>query len=194
MEAIQSRVESWIREQRAKILKVSWGPLQWRMKWPPWDAGEREHRKMLHQEYERRRRQLQDLCLAVKADTVADLQDILCCMVLSECVYKVNRSPFNVRATSSLFLLLFFLFLFSVSGGCVIVRTGIAETFERAGSSGEQIQGRLWRPSRFSRARSAFFRSRPSQVGLFFRLRFRDGVFWFLSVRCRSRSGNGRKK
>ncbi|KAH7534061.1 hypothetical protein FEM48_Zijuj04G0197500 [Ziziphus jujuba var. spinosa] len=83
MEALQSRVESWIREQRAKILKVSWGPLQWRMKWP-WNSDDREQRKKLQQEYERRKKQLHDLCLAVKADSFSDLQDILCCMVLFE--------------------------------------------------------------------------------------------------------------
>ncbi|KAM1044278.1 hypothetical protein FF1_035392 [Malus domestica] len=89
MESIQSKVEAWIKEQRAKLLKVSWGPLQWRMKWP-WlgKEGGREHRRRIHQEYERRRKQLHDLCAAVKADSVSDLQDILCCMVLSECVYK----------------------------------------------------------------------------------------------------------
>ncbi|XVF21301.1 hypothetical protein REPUB_Repub12eG0079100 [Reevesia pubescens] len=90
MESIHSRVETWIRDQRAKILKVSWGPLQWRMRWqwPPWNSGDREHRQKLQEEYERRKRQLQELCRAVKADSLSDLQDILCCMVLSECVYK----------------------------------------------------------------------------------------------------------
>ncbi|OMO60027.1 Lipase, class 3 [Corchorus capsularis] len=90
MESIQSRVETWIKDQRAKILKVSWGPLQWRMKWqwPPWNSGGREHRQKLQQEFERHKRQLQELCRAVKADSLSDLQDILCCMVLSECVYK----------------------------------------------------------------------------------------------------------
>ncbi|PQQ13795.1 uncharacterized protein Pyn_00039 [Prunus yedoensis var. nudiflora] len=100
METIQSRVEAWIKEQRAKLLKVSWGPLQWRMKWP-WVGGEdyREHRRRIHQEYERRRKQLHDLCDAVKADSVSDLQDILCCMVLSECVYKRPASDL-VRAVN----------------------------------------------------------------------------------------------
>lgn len=42
----------------------------------------------MQDEYKRRKKQLQDLCHAVKAESVADLQDILCCMVLSECVYK----------------------------------------------------------------------------------------------------------
>ncbi|KAK8541615.1 hypothetical protein V6N12_014243 [Hibiscus sabdariffa] len=87
---MQSRVETWIRDQRAKILKVSWSPLHWRMRWqwPPWNTGAREQRQRLQQEYERRKRQLQELCRAVKVDSVSDLQDILCCMVLSECVYK----------------------------------------------------------------------------------------------------------
>lgn len=89
MEAIHHRVESWIRDQKAKFLKVSWGPLQWRMRWPPWiNVDEREQRKKIQAEYERRRKQLHDLCLAVKAESLADLQDILCCMVLAECVYK----------------------------------------------------------------------------------------------------------
>ncbi|KAK8711741.1 hypothetical protein V6N13_147008 [Hibiscus sabdariffa] len=90
MESIQSRVETWIKDQRAKILNVYWGPLQWRMRWhwPPWNNGGTEHRQKLQQEYERRKRQLQELCRAVKADSLSDLQDILCCMVLSECVYK----------------------------------------------------------------------------------------------------------
>ena len=95
MESMQSRIETWIKDQRARILKVSWAPLQWRMHWwpPPWlnsgNSNSREHRKKIQLEYERRRKQLHDLCLAVKADSVSDLQDILCCMVLSECVYKV---------------------------------------------------------------------------------------------------------
>ncbi|XWS47166.1 hypothetical protein CRYUN_Cryun14cG0130000 [Craigia yunnanensis] len=90
MESIQSRVETWIRDQRAKILKVSWDPLQWRRRWqwPPWNTGDREHRQKLQQEYEKRKRLLQELSRAVKADSISDLQDILCCMVLSECVYK----------------------------------------------------------------------------------------------------------
>ncbi|KAG8488430.1 hypothetical protein CXB51_016464 [Gossypium anomalum] len=94
MESMQSKVETWIKDQRAKILKVSWGPLRWRMRWqwPPWNTGGREHRQRLQQEYERRKRQLQELCRAVKVDSVSDLQDILCCMVLSECVYKKPAS------------------------------------------------------------------------------------------------------
>ncbi|XP_040993723.1 uncharacterized protein LOC121240371 isoform X1 [Juglans microcarpa x Juglans regia] len=77
---------SWIRNQRAKILKASWGPLQRPMRWP-WNYDDREQRKRIPEEYERRKKQLHDLCLALKAESVSDLQDILCCMVLSECVY-----------------------------------------------------------------------------------------------------------
>jgi len=88
MEFIQNRVEPWIKDQREKLLglkdKVSWGPLQWRMKWP-W-AYHREHKKRIQEEYHR----LTNLCRALKADSVSDLQDLLCCMVLSECVYKVS--------------------------------------------------------------------------------------------------------
>lgn len=50
--------------------------------------------KRLQQEYERRKKQLHDLCSAVKSDSISDLQDILCCIVLSECVYKVLFSLF----------------------------------------------------------------------------------------------------
>lgn len=103
MEAIQRRVESWIKDQRAKMLNASWGPLQWRMKWPPWNAGEREQRKRIHEEYEKRKKQLQDLCRAVKAESVSDLQDILCCMVLSECVYKVTLK-FNLFLKVTLYI------------------------------------------------------------------------------------------
>lgn len=90
MDSLQHRVESWIRDQRTKILNVPWPPQwQWGMvvRWP-WTNG-REQRKRLHEEAERRKKQLQDLCYAVKAESITDLQDILCCMVLSECVYKV---------------------------------------------------------------------------------------------------------
>lgn len=70
------------------------------MRWP-WilNDGNRQQRKRIHKEYERRRKQLQDLCAAVKADSLSDLQDILCCMVLSECVYKRPASEL-VRAVN----------------------------------------------------------------------------------------------
>ncbi|KAG9143538.1 hypothetical protein Leryth_015963 [Lithospermum erythrorhizon] len=87
MESIHQRVETWIRDQRARILKVTWPP-QWKMvvRWP-WSAG-REQRKRIQEEFERKKKQLHHLCNAVQAENVLDLQDILCCMVLSECVYK----------------------------------------------------------------------------------------------------------
>lgn len=89
MESLQQRVESWIREQRTKILKVSWGGKNHigLMKWPSWIKG-REQRKKMQEEIQRRKKQLTNLCIAVKADSLSDLQDVLCCMVLSECVYK----------------------------------------------------------------------------------------------------------
>ncbi|BBH00074.1 ATPase E1-E2 type family protein / haloacid dehalogenase-like hydrolase family protein [Prunus dulcis] len=75
--------------------------MKWRMKWP-WVGGDgyRKHRRRIHQEYERRRKQLHDLCGAVKADSVSDLQDILCCMVLvdmvlhdmAESIWRLNES------------------------------------------------------------------------------------------------------
>lgn len=89
MESIQSRVESWIRDQRARFLRVSWGPIQWRFRWPPWNGGDGDQRIKIRREYEKRKKQIEDLCLALKSESVEDLQDILCCMVLSECVYKV---------------------------------------------------------------------------------------------------------
>lgn len=64
-------------------MQVQWPP---RLRWPWKD--EREQRKRLQEDYERRKKQIQHLCQAVKADSVSDLQDILCSMVLSECVYK----------------------------------------------------------------------------------------------------------
>ncbi|XP_022991976.1 uncharacterized protein LOC111488464 [Cucurbita maxima] len=99
VQSFQSRFESWVRDQRDKVLKVSWGPLQWKMRWPFWNSDYREQRKKIQQQYERRRQQLHDLCLALKAESVADLQEILCCMVLSECVYKRPASEL-VRAVN----------------------------------------------------------------------------------------------
>ncbi|EYU40651.1 hypothetical protein ABFS82_14G057200 [Erythranthe guttata] len=88
METLQRRVETWIKDQSTKIMRVTWPP-PWRMsvKWP-WPNGRREQQKMIQQELECQKKQLQDLCYAVKAETLSDLQEILCCMVLSECVYK----------------------------------------------------------------------------------------------------------
>lgn len=89
METLQRRVETWIKDQSTKILKVKWPP-PWRIavKWP-WQDGRRETQRRLQEELERRKKQLLELCFAVKAETLSDLQEILCCMVLSECVYKV---------------------------------------------------------------------------------------------------------
>ncbi|KAK4440972.1 hypothetical protein Salat_0432100 [Sesamum alatum] len=88
MGTLQRRVETWIKDQRTKILSVTWPP-PWRMavKWP-WPNGRREQQKKIQEELEARKKQLQELCNAVKAETLSDLQEILCCMVLSECVYK----------------------------------------------------------------------------------------------------------
>ncbi|KAK8955371.1 hypothetical protein KSP40_PGU000558 [Platanthera guangdongensis] len=96
MESLFGRVESWIKEQKAKMALV-WppptllAPPKWHWpRWPTWKAEQdrREQDRLLRLEYEKQQRQLQDLCQAVKADSVADLQEILCSMVLAECVYK----------------------------------------------------------------------------------------------------------
>ncbi|KAL6555620.1 hypothetical protein OROHE_007292 [Orobanche hederae] len=89
METLQTKVETWIRDQSTKIRKVTWHP-PWRLvvKWPWPPNGRREQQKKIQEELEYRKKQLQDLCYAVKAETLSDLQEILCCMVLSECVYK----------------------------------------------------------------------------------------------------------
>jgi len=107
MEFIQSRVEPWMREQGARLMKVSWGPLQWRMRWP-W-TNHREQKKRIKEEYQRRRKQLNDLCLALKTESLYDLQDLLCCMVLSECVYKVSFQFISI---------LLFLFMFNSCSIC----------------------------------------------------------------------------
>ncbi|KAH9603655.1 hypothetical protein KSS87_009231 [Heliosperma pusillum] len=90
VEGIQRKLEGWIKDQTSRFPKLQIPQFSWvrvRVKWPPWST-DREHRKKVQEEYERRRKQLHDLCSAVKAESLADLQDILCCMVLSECVYK----------------------------------------------------------------------------------------------------------
>ncbi|XP_074565710.1 uncharacterized protein LOC141822180 [Curcuma longa] len=94
MGSLRTRVEFWIREQTARV-GISWPPpmpQQWR--WPPW-KGQRDRKdqeKVLREALKRQRRQLNDLCHAVKAESIADLQEILCSMVLSECVYKSPAS------------------------------------------------------------------------------------------------------
>ncbi|KAF3780820.1 hypothetical protein EJ110_NYTH38456 [Nymphaea thermarum] len=85
MELLQQKVETWLRGQGSRI-RASW-PL-WRWPWP--GGGVKEERRKIQEEYRRRKQQLQNLCRAVRAESLADLQDILCAMVLSECVYKVN--------------------------------------------------------------------------------------------------------
>lgn len=42
----------------------------------------------LQEEYDRRLKEVQTLCKAIRADDIHDLQQILCAMILSECVYK----------------------------------------------------------------------------------------------------------
>ncbi|XP_047955012.1 uncharacterized protein LOC125201120 isoform X1 [Salvia hispanica] len=88
METLHRRVETWIRDHSTKILKVTW-PQPWRItvKWP-WQDGRREQQRRLQEELDRRKKQWHELCAALKAETLSDLQEILCCMVLSECVYK----------------------------------------------------------------------------------------------------------
>ena len=89
--ALSSRVESWVRDQAARL------PQAPRWPWPPprpawpWPGDRRRQReRMFREEYERRSRQLRELCRAVRVDTVAELQELLCAMVLAECVYKVR--------------------------------------------------------------------------------------------------------
>ena len=92
--SLHQRVETWIREQRTKI--------SWAVKWPvvvinwPWTNGQQQ-RKRIKEEFEKRKRQLVKLCHAVKADSLSDLQDILCCLLLSECVYKVAFRLFVIN-------------------------------------------------------------------------------------------------
>ncbi|XP_062223308.1 uncharacterized protein LOC133922131 [Phragmites australis] len=90
--ALASRVESWARDQAARL--PPWAAPRW--PWPPprppawpWPGDRRRQRdRMFREEFERRRRQLRELCRAVRVDTVAELQELLCAMVLAECVYK----------------------------------------------------------------------------------------------------------
>ncbi|CAN6238147.1 unnamed protein product [Urochloa humidicola] len=94
--ALASRVESWVRDQAARL--PPWAAAlpqapQW--PWPPprpawpWPGDRRRQReRMFREEVERRRRQLRELCRAVRIDTFAELQELLCAMVLAECVYK----------------------------------------------------------------------------------------------------------
>ncbi|KAJ1279184.1 hypothetical protein BS78_04G135800 [Paspalum vaginatum] len=93
---LAGRVESWIRDQAARL--QPWAaalPQAPRWPWPPprpawpWPGDRmRQRDRMFREEFERRRRQLRELCRAVRVDTVAELQELLCAMVLAECVYK----------------------------------------------------------------------------------------------------------
>ena len=112
--ALVSRVESWVRDQAARL--PPWAPPlpvpRW--PWPPprapaWPGDRRRQReRMFREEFERRRIQLRELCRAVRVDTVAELQELLCAMVLAECVYKVphltSRSPCFIPSTHLVFL------------------------------------------------------------------------------------------
>uniref|UniRef100_A0A0E0NEY4 Fungal lipase-type domain-containing protein n=1 Tax=Oryza rufipogon TaxID=4529 RepID=A0A0E0NEY4_ORYRU len=108
--ALASRVESWARDQAARL--PAWArprppsaaaaavprwpwPWPWSWSWPPpprapaWPGDRRRQReRAFREEFERRRRQLRELCRAVRVDTVAELQELLCAVVLAECVYK----------------------------------------------------------------------------------------------------------
>ncbi|CAN6446860.1 unnamed protein product [Victoria cruziana] len=87
MELLQQKVERWLGGQGSRI-RASWP--RWRWPWP--GGGAKEERLKIQEEYRRRKQQLQNLCRAVRAESLADLQDILCAMVLSECVYKKPAS------------------------------------------------------------------------------------------------------
>uniref|UniRef100_A0A0D9VG12 Fungal lipase-type domain-containing protein n=1 Tax=Leersia perrieri TaxID=77586 RepID=A0A0D9VG12_9ORYZ len=100
--ALVSRVETWARDQAARLPawarpppSVSLPRWPWPWSWPPpprapaWPGDRRRQReRMFREEFERRRRQLRELCRAVRVDTVAELQELLCAVVLAECVYK----------------------------------------------------------------------------------------------------------
>ena len=103
MTSLRSRVEAWIREQTGKIRAPTMQvPGTWN--WPPWtrDLEKKEREQRLREEFEIRRKQIQDLCRAVKAESISDLQEVLCSMVLSECVYKVGSNA--LLCCSMLFL------------------------------------------------------------------------------------------
>ncbi|XP_078156316.1 lipase class 3 family protein isoform X2 [Carex rostrata] len=98
MLSLRSRVETWIRDQTASI-EAPWhnNPVLpglglptwrgWQWQWPPWKGREEEKRR-IREELDLRRKHLQQLCRAVNVESVAELQDVLCSMVLAECVYK----------------------------------------------------------------------------------------------------------
>ncbi|XP_044954121.1 uncharacterized protein LOC123404263 isoform X2 [Hordeum vulgare subsp. vulgare] len=88
------RVESWVRDQGSRL--PPWAPpiavprCPWPPPWAPAWPGDRQRQRerMFREEFERRRIQLRELCRAVRVDTIAELQELLCAMVLAECVYK----------------------------------------------------------------------------------------------------------
>ncbi|KAG8070698.1 hypothetical protein GUJ93_ZPchr0006g46256 [Zizania palustris] len=94
--ALVSRVESWARDQAARLPTWARPPAvpRWPWSWPSpraptWPGDRRRQReRMFREEFERRRRQLRELCRTVRVDTVAELQELLCAVVLAECVYK----------------------------------------------------------------------------------------------------------
>jgi hypothetical protein len=97
--ALASRVESWVRDQAARLQPWAAAALPQAPRWPwpprrpawPWPGDRRRQReRMFREEYDRRTRQLRELCRAVRVDTVGELQELLCAMVLAECVYKVR--------------------------------------------------------------------------------------------------------
>ncbi|KAH9315227.1 hypothetical protein KI387_023854 [Taxus chinensis] len=92
MESVQKRVEEWIGQRNREGWRWSW-------KWPLSTRDNKKEEKQKEEYRLRRRYQLQFLCNAVKADNVEELQDILCAMVLSECVYKKPTSEV-VRAVN----------------------------------------------------------------------------------------------
>ncbi|KAJ3675759.1 hypothetical protein LUZ60_004801 [Juncus effusus] len=91
MASPKNRVETWLKDQTSNLQSTWQNPALptwrgWQWQWP-W-RGREEERKRLREEIELRRNQLMELCKAVKAESVADLQEVLSSMVLAECVYK----------------------------------------------------------------------------------------------------------
>lgn len=92
-------------------------PHHWR--WPPCksQSDRKNQERALREALKRHLRQLNDLCRAVKAESIADLQEILCSMILSECVYKVDYICFCYAP--SLPCLLMFFKRFCTAGVCI---------------------------------------------------------------------------
>lgn len=93
MESLKTQIGSWIKDQSRKI-GIQWPPplpqARPNWNWPPWKGRDdrKEKERILREEFENHKKKLNDLCVAVKAESLSDLQEILCSMVLSECVYK----------------------------------------------------------------------------------------------------------